>query len=62
MSKNKIKSKSKKKVSKKPITKKKVKSFKKGITKKISERELIFKTKPEWVKSALTKKTQYQKK
>ena len=41
----------------KPIVKK-VKASKK----KIVEKELIFQTKPEWVKSALATKAQYQKK
>ena len=49
------KSKVKKKIPKKTIAKKKV-------SKKIEEKELIFKTKPEWVKAALVNKTQYQKK
>ena len=44
----------KKKIPKKTIAKKKV-------SKKIEEKELIFKTKPEWVKDALVNKTQYQK-
>ena len=64
MQKNKKKSKIKKKVSKKSITKKKVKPFKKKVSKKIEEeeRELIIKTKPEWLKSSLISKVQYQKK
>ena len=45
------KSKVRKKVSKKTKTKVKI-----GI-----EKELIFKTKPEWKKSALVNKTKYQK-
>ena len=48
----------KKKVSKKPITKKKIKSF----NKKVEEKELIIKTKPEWIKGALASKAKYQKK
>jgi len=51
-----------KKVSKKTKAKKKVKPFKKKVLKKIEEKELIIKTKPEWVKSALVNKTKYQKK
>ena len=52
---NKTKSKFKKKVTKKVKPKKK-------ISKKIIEKELVFKTKPEWIKSALVNKTKYQKK
>ena len=55
--KNKIKSKVKKKVLKK--TKPKVN---KKISNKIIDQELIIKTKPEWVKSALINKVKYQKK
>ena len=62
MLKNKIKSKIKKKVSKKPITKKKVNPNTKRAFKKIEGQELIIKTKPEWVKSALASKAKYQKK
>ena len=51
-----------KKVSKKTKVKKKIKPIKKKVSKKIEERELIFKTKPEWVKSALVNKSKYQKK
>ena len=51
-----------KKVSKKTKAKKKVKPFKKKVLKKIEEKELIIKTKPEWVKSALVNKAKYQKK
>ena len=51
-----------KKVSKKTKAKKKVKPFKKKVLKKIEEKELIIKTKSEWVKSALVNKTKYQKK
>jgi len=47
-----------KKVSKKTKVKKKIKPIKK----KIEEKELIFKIKPEWVKSALVNKSKYQKK
>ena len=50
-------SKVKKKVSKK--TKSKVK---KKVSKNNIEKEVIFKTKPEWVKSALVNKSKYQKK
>ena len=46
------KSKIKKRVSKKNIPK-----FKNG-----SEKELVFKTRPEWIKSALVNKAKYQKK
>ena len=42
--------------------KKKIKPIKKNGLKKIEEKELIFKIKPEWVKSALVNKTKYQKK
>ena len=41
--------------------KKKIKP-KKKVLKKIEEKELIIKTKPEWVKSALVNKAKYQKK
>ena len=51
-----------KKVSKKTKVKKKIKPIKKKVSKKIEEKELIFKTKPEWVKSALVNKSKYQKK
>ena len=47
-----------KKVSKKTKVKKKIKPIKK----KIEEKELILKTKPEWVKGALVNKSKYQKK
>ena len=56
--KNKIKSKVKKKIPKKSATKKEIKPIKK----KIEEKELVFKTKPEWIKSALVNKAKYQKK
>ena len=55
MPKNKVKSKVRKKVSKKPDIKIK-------FSKKIEEKELIIKTKPEWVKSSLISKLKYQKK
>ena len=42
--------------------KKKIKSVRKKVLKKIEEKELIIKTKPEWVKSALVNKAKYQKK
>ena len=58
----KIKSKVKKNSFKESTTKKKVKQIKKGVLKKIDEKELIIKTKPEWVKSALINKAKYQKK
>ena len=50
---------SKKKVAKKrkPISKKRAKTSKKKAIKE----ELIFQTKPEWIKSALASKAQYQK-
>ena len=51
-----------KKVSKKTKVKKKIKPIKKKFLKKIEEKELILKTKPEWVKSALVNKSKYQKK
>ena len=35
---------------------------KKKVSKKIIDQELIIKTKPEWVKSALINKAKYQKK
>ena len=69
--KNRKKIKTKRKVSKKPKTKRKV-SKKPGPKKKFlnkkkntqisSERELIFKTKPEWIKNSLVNKTKYQNK
>ena len=62
--KKKIKSKVKK-VSKKtkPKVKKRVsKKIKNKISKNAVEKELIFKTRPEWTKSALVNKTKYQKK
>ena len=62
MPKKKSMSKAKKKTSKKTKAKKKVKPFKKKVLKKIEEKELIIKTKPEWVKSALVNKAKYQKK
>ena len=57
MQKKKIKSKVKKKVSQKIKSK-----IKKKIVEKIEDKELIFKTKPEWVKGALVNKANYQKK
>ena len=60
--KNKIKSKVKKKVLKQSTVRKKVKQIKKKVSTKIEDKELIFKTKPEWVKSALVNKAKYQKK
>ena len=39
-----------------------IKPIKRKNVKKIEEKELIFKTKPEWVKSALVNKAKYQKK
>ena len=42
--------------------KKKIKSVRKKVLKKIEEKELIIKTKPEWVKNALVNKAKYQKK
>ena len=62
MPKKKSLSKVKKKTSKKTKAKKKVKPFKKKVLKKIEEKELIIKTKPEWIKSALVNKAKYQKK
>jgi acetyl-CoA synthetase len=58
------KPKARKKVSRKPKARKKV-SRKPKTTKKDTsnaEKELIFKTRPEWVKNALASKSQYQKK
>ena len=60
--KKKKKSKVKKKIPKKSIAKKKVNQVKKGVLKNIEEKELILKTKPEWIKGALVNKTKYQKK
>ena len=72
MPKKKKKSKIKKKRSSKKISKKRKKvSKKRKINKKFfkdkkgndsSSQELIFKTKPEWIKSGLTNKIQYQNK
>ena len=62
MPKKKSLSKVKKKVPKKTKIKKKIKPIKRNSLKKIEEKELIIKTKPEWVKSALVNKTKYQKK
>jgi len=58
------KPKARKKVSRKPKARKKV-SRKPNVTKKDTsnpEKELIFKTRPEWVKNASASKSQYQKK
>ena len=60
--KNKIKSKVKKKVLKQSRVRIKVKQIKKKVLKEIEDKELIIKTKPEWVKSALVNKAKYQKK
>jgi len=60
--KKKIKSKVQKKILKRYVTRKKVKPIKKKVLKRIEEQELILKTKPEWVKSALINKAKYQKK
>ena len=62
MPKKKSISKVKKKTPKKTKVKKKIKPIKKKVLKKIEEKELIIKTKPEWVKSALVNKAKYQKK
>ena len=50
------------KIPKKTKAKKKIKPIKKKVLKKIEEKELIIKTKPEWIKSALVNKAKYQKK
>ena len=62
MPKKKSLSKVKKKVPKKTKVKKKIRPIKRNGLKKIEEKELIIKTKPEWVKSSLINKTKYQKK
>ena len=69
MLKKKTKSKVKKKVLKKTKSKvkkkvlKKTKSkVKKKVLKKLEEKELVFKTKPEWIKNASVNKAKYQKK
>ena len=62
MPKKKSISKEKKKTPKKTKAKKKIKPIRNKVLKKIEEKELIIKTKPEWVKSALVNKTKYQKK
>jgi acetyl-CoA synthetase len=62
MPKKKSISKVKKKTPKKTKAKKKIKPIRKKVLKKIEEKELIIKTKPEWVKSALVNKAKYQKK
>ena len=60
--KNIIKTKVRKKIPKKSKIKKKIRPIKKKVLKKIEDKELVFKTKPEWVKSALVNKAKYQKK
>ncbi len=62
MPKKKSISKVKRKAPKKTKAKKKVKPIKKKVLKKIEEKELIIKTKSEWVKSALVDRAKYQKK
>ena len=52
----------KKKTPKKTKVKKKIKPNRTKVLKKIEEKELVIKTKPEWVKSALVNKAKYQKK
>ena len=42
--------------------KKSISKVKKKVLKNIKEKELIIKTKPEWVKSSLVNKAKYQKK
>ena len=49
------------KIRKKVLKKEKLK-LKKKVSKKIEDKELVFKTRPEWIKSALINKTKYQKK
>ena len=49
-------------VPKKTKVKKKIKPIRKKVLKKIEEKELIIKTKPEWVKSALVNKKKIPKK
>jgi len=61
MPKQKVNSKVKKKNPKKSKVKKKIKPTKKKVIKKIEDKELVFKTKPEWVKSALANKATYKK-
>jgi len=61
MPKQKVKSKAKKKFLKSLRLRKKSNLLKKSY-KKIEDKELVFKTKPEWVKSALANKATYQKK
>ena len=58
MPKKKIKS----KIPKKTISNKIVKPLRKKVLKKIEEKGLIIKTRPEWIKSSLANKAQYQKK
>ena len=62
MPKKKSISKVKKRTPKKTKASKKIKSIRKKVSKKIEEKELIIKTKPEWVKSALANNAKYQKK
>ena len=62
MPKKKSISKAKKKTPKKTKVKKKINPIRKKVLKEIGEKELIIKTKPEWVKSALVNKAKYQKK
>ena len=67
-SKKKQPKKKKKEIKKRKVTKRKTqkKSIKKGKIKvsknESSSQELVFKTKPEWIKSSLANKSQYQKK
>ena len=61
MPKKKSISKVKKKIPKRTKVKKKIKPIRKKVLKKIEEKELMIKTKPEWVKSALVNKAKYQK-
>ena len=56
MPKKKSISKVKKKTPKNTKVKKKTKPIKKKVLKKIEEKKVIFKTKPEWIKSALVNK------
>ena len=62
MPKKKSISKVKKKILKRTKVKKKIKPNRKKVLKKVEEKELIIKTKPEWIKSALVNKLKYQKK
>ena len=54
--------KNKKSKVKKKVLKKTKSKVKKKVLKKIEEKELVFKTKPEWIKNALVNKVKYQKK